>query len=287
MGTFAPIHLLATPVLSEYAALLEAEAADFAAVEATEGHTAPGDEQGAAVVGVRVPTDAARLSELDTLTMSATVAGEVSLLQMLLRRHYAPRVPLGMANRLLLAAIGASQGECAALMLRCGASPNAARAGGDITALQSAVQLKDGGAVVDRLLAACASVMAVDANCQTALHHAARTGAGNHCLCALLEHSDAAGDAGDGTDVRTACGPLDVLDMWGRTALHWAVINGNREAVITLVEAGSDISLRDLQNESSLDLAERRAECHNFAATGMCDRLTVHLLKLMLPPDYM
>lgn len=286
MGTFAPVNLMATPVLSEYAALLEAEAeaADFAVVEAPEGHTAPCDEQGegATAVGYRAPTDAVPLSELDTLATSATVAGEVSLLQMLLRRHYAPRVPLGMANCLLLAAVGASQCECAALMLRCGASPNATRPGSDITALQSAVQLKDGGAVVDHLLSACASVMAVDANCQTALHHAARAGAGNDCLTALLEHSEGASEGA----VRTACGLLDVLDVWGRTALHWAVINGNREAVVTLVEAGSDISLRDLQNDSSLDLAERRAECMAMAATGKCDRLTVHLLKLMLPSDH-
>ena len=280
MGAFAPVHLLATPVLSEYATMLEAEAA--AAAEAPNGHTAPCDEQGAAVVGHRVLADAARLSELDTLAMRATVAGEVALLQMVLRRHFAPRVPLDMANRLLLAAICARHGECVALMLRSGASPNATRPGGGTTALQSAVQHKDGGAVVDRLLAAGADVMAVDVNSQTALHHAARAGAGNDCLCALLERSEAAGDGNVGTD----CGTVDALDVWGRTALHWAAINGNREAVVTLVEAGSDISLRDLQNESSIDLAERRAVCHDVAATGKCDRLTVHLLKLMLPPDH-
>ena len=279
MGTFAPVHLLTTPVLSEYAAMLEAEA--VAAVDAPKGHTALCDEQGAAVAVHCVPTDAARLSELDALAMRATVAGEVALLQMLLRRHYGPRVPLGIANRLLIAAVCASQGECAALMLRHGASPNATRPGGAITALQSAVQHKD-RTVVDRLLAACADVMAVDANCQTALHHAARAGAGNACLQALLERSEVAGDG----DVRTDCGLLDVLDVWGRTALHWAVINGTRETIVTLVEAGSDISLRDLQNESSLDLAERRALCHEVSATGKCDRLTVHLLKLMLPPDH-
>jgi len=74
--------------------------------------------------------------------------------------------------------------------------------------------------------------------------------------------------------------------VWGRTALHWAVINGHREAIVTLVEAGSDIGLRDLQNESSLDLAERRAQCQDIIATGKCDRLTVNLLKLMLPADH-
>ena len=46
------------------------------------------------------------------------------------------------------------------------------------------------------------------------------------------------------------------------------------------------ISLRDLQNESSLDLAEKRAECQAVSPTGKCDRLTVNLLRLMLPPDH-
>ena len=64
------------------------------------------------------------------------------------------------------------------------------------------------------------------------------------------------------------------------------MINGHREAIVTLVEAGSDISLRDLQNESSLDLAERRALCHDVSASGKCDKLTVNLLKLMLPRDH-
>ena len=77
-----------------------------------------------------------------------------------------------------------------------------------------------------------------------------------------------------------------MMDVWGRTALHWAVINGHREAIVALVEAGSDISLRDLQNESSLDLAEKRAECQAVSPTGKCDRLTVNLLRLMLPPDH-
>ena len=38
--------------------------------------------------------------------------------------------------------------------------------------------------------------------------------------------------------------------------------HGHREAIVTLVEAGSDIALRDKQHESALDLAERRATCH-------------------------
>ena len=40
--------------------------------------------------------------------------------------------------------------------------------------------------------------------------------------------------------------------------------------------------LRDKQRDSSLDLAERRAECRDVAATGRCDRLTVDLLRLIV-----
>jgi len=216
-------------------------------------------------------------SEAEALAIRAVAAGEVALLQVLLQQHpMLNPANVDVANSLLLATVCANQAECAALMLRRGASPNASSPCGAITALQNAVQHKD-ASIAQRLLTSCADVMTLDRNQQTALHHAARVGA-NSCLQALL-----AGDGdGDGDGV-AACGSLDA---WGRTPLHWAVINGHREAIVTLVEAGSDISLRDLQNESSLDLAERRALCHDVSASGRCDKLTVNLLKLMLPRDH-
>jgi hypothetical protein len=149
------------------------------------------------------------------------------------------------------------------------------------------VQHKD-AAIAHRLLAACADVLAVDSNRQTALHHAARTGADVGCLGALLDRAPG-GTAPGGTapgDADHAVLMCELLDVWGRTALHWAVVNGHREAIVALVEAGSDISLRDLQNDSSIDLAEKRAECQAVSPTGKCDRLTVNLLRLMLPPDH-
>ncbi|EOD32628.1 hypothetical protein EMIHUDRAFT_230594 [Emiliania huxleyi CCMP1516] len=94
--------------------------------------------------------------------------------------------------------------------------------------------------------------------------------ADNGCLAALLDRWESVASDDDGS----ACASRDV---WGRTPLHWAVVNGHREAIVTLVEAGSDIALRDKQHESALDLAERRATCH---------ALTVSLLKLMLPRDH-
>ena len=55
-----------------------------------------------------------------------------------------------------------------------------------------------------------------------------------------------------------ACGQQD---KWGRTPLHWATVNGHRDAVVALVEAGSDMWKEDYYHESSMALAERRAEC--------------------------
>ena len=46
------------------------------------------------------------------------------------------------------------------------------------------------------------------------------------------------------------------------------------------------ISLLDLQNESALDLAEKRALCNRLFMNGKCDRLTAQLLRLMLPADH-
>ena len=52
-------------------------------------------------------------------------------------------------------------------------------------------------------------------------------------------------------------------DAWGRTALHWASVNGHRGVVSALLAHGASelISLRDNAGESALDAAERRALC--------------------------
>ena len=262
MGAFGPVHLLATPVLSEHAATLEAAVAG--------GEASCGEGAAAKAAAAQATT---RPSELDAAAEQAVTAGSHALLEVLLRQ-YKPRVPLPVANSLLLVAVRSSQPGCTALMLRYGASSNATSAAGAITALHVAVQLNE-MAIVHLLLDAGADVTAVDHNHQTALHHAARAGADLGCFEVLLGRWDACGG-----DV-TATGALDV---WGRTALHWATINGHREAAVALAEAGSDISLLDLQNESALDLAEKRALCN--AMNGKCDRLTAQLLRLMLPADH-
>ena len=82
---------------------------------------------------------------------------------------------------------------------------------------------------------------------------------------------------------REACGRLD---KWGRLPLHWAIVNGHRDAMVALVEAGSNVWLRDFQHQSSMDLAEERAMCREWLNGsgndgGRCDQLTLSMLKLM------
>ncbi|CAD7930826.1 unnamed protein product, partial [Amoebophrya sp. A25] len=70
---------------------------------------------------------------------------------------------------------------------------------------------------------------------------------------------------------------------FGRTPLHWAVVNGHRDVVEFLLkhDFGSsssssrssnsstvDPSIRDKNNETALELAERRALCANAADRG-------------------
>ena len=135
------------------------------------------------------------------------------------------------------------------------------------------------------VLQAGADVMAVDGNKQTAVHHAARSGADAYGIAGLLSAWQQAATA-DGTalDSGATCGAVGALDVWGRTPLHWAVVNGHRDAVVTLLEAGSDQGLEDLQNESPLAIAKRRAICRewiNGQDGGQCDKFTLSLFNLI------
>ena len=171
--------------------------------------------------------------------------------------------------------------------------------------LALALQGREEG-IARSLLSASAAVRARDCNGQTAVHHAARAGAEAPCFEMLLESWDAAGTAGadtvsavgssacgaDGAAAKAAAAAADTaadtacgtVDAWGRTALHWAVTKGHRSAVVALVEAGSDVRLRDAQGETPMDLAERRAECRAWLQGqegARCDQLTLSMLRLM------
>ena len=54
---------------------------------------------------------------------------------------------------------------------------------------------------------------------------------------------------------------VDATDVWGRSALHWAAINGHGSEVLWLLEQGCDPSIKDFAGETALEMAERRARC--------------------------
>ena len=67
------------------------------------------------------------------------------------------------------------------------------------------------------------------------------------------------GETGDDTAVVAAF--LERRDAWGRSALHWAAVNGAGDAVKALAGLGADVSARDDAGETPVDAAERRARC--------------------------
>mmetsp|Transcript_89411 Transcript_89411/g.239627 ORF Transcript_89411/g.239627 Transcript_89411/m.239627 type:complete len:815 (+) Transcript_89411:30-2474(+) len=105
--------------------------------------------------------------------------------------------------------------------------------------------------VVTALLERKASVVVSDRDSQTPLHYAARAGAPGSLLDALLGWQSK----------RQQSLTLDCVDVWCRTPLHWAVINGHLTCVRHLLRAGSSPKLRDKAGETPLDMAERRARC--------------------------
>ncbi|KAJ3333472.1 hypothetical protein HDU76_007686 [Blyttiomyces sp. JEL0837] len=90
-------------------------------------------------------------------------------------------------------------------------------------------------------------LFSLDENLQTPLHHASRSGAPLSVINRLITLSQ-----------QTV---LNQKDKWGRTPLHWASVNGHRDAVKALVEMGSDTKLVDENGEDAVEIAERRARC--------------------------
>lgn len=121
-----------------------------------------------------------------------------------------------------------------------------------------------------------------------ALHHAARAGAGAKVLDLLLSWIDSASSSkskggGKGKSKPKSGGGggvvINLKDVWGRTALHWAAINGHAREVQFLLDFGADDTATDMAGESALEMAERRARC---GAQGNCPPPPPHLLLLLL-----
>ena len=50
-------------------------------------------------------------------------------------------------------------------------------------------------------------------------------------------------------------------DVWGRTAMHWAALNGHGAVVAVLLKKGASPRVADARGETPVALAERRALC--------------------------
>jgi len=54
---------------------------------------------------------------------------------------------------------------------------------------------------------------------------------------------------------------INARDRFERTPLHWASVNGHKNTLCALLEFGADKTLKDANDETALDAAERRALC--------------------------
>ena len=234
------------------------------------------------------------LTALDSLISKAVGVGARELVLLLLQRADCT-LSTGLVDDLLISAVRGGHHDCAAHLLAHGASPNAAGVG-RMPVLSIATTGHGGEQITRLLLASHADVRTVDHNGQTAVHHFARTGGDTGCLQMLLTSWDDATATSVPAPATTAAtggalendqlhgGACGQQDKWGRTPLHWATANGHRDAIVALVEAGSDMWQEDNQRESSMALAERRAECREWlnGQDGVrCDKLTLQMLRLM------
>lgn len=48
---------------------------------------------------------------------------------------------------------------------------------------------------------------------------------------------------------------LEVVDQWGRTALHWAAAADRKDVVAMLLEAGADATPKEREGKTAHDLA--------------------------------
>ena len=103
----------------------------------------------------------------------AVEQNSLGLLRVLLQTR---KPSTAVADQLLVVAVHCDHRQCVQLLLSSGASANAVTRCGGASVLHRAVAHKS-DATVQLLVEASANVMALDDHRQTALHHAARSGA--------------------------------------------------------------------------------------------------------------
>ena len=268
LGALAPAELLTRQNLGEYASHLRRAFGPRPAAVLGRGG---GDGEGA-----EGKDEAKR--EGASLLAAVAGAGCLGAVRVLLRQlPGGALVPLPPAEagsmQPLHCACARGRTECAAALLDAGAGVN--QLGPDRTPpLLFAAQR--GPVSLLRLLAARGARLADarDGSGLTALHHACRAGAPLKVVSALhelLSSPQGAGEpVGGGQKKKKKAGgggggsspdPLAARDRWGRTPLHWAVVNGHSDTVKLLVELGASRAERDSAGETPLEIAERRAQC--------------------------
>ena len=278
LGALAPVELLARQDLGEYASHLRGAFGPRPAAVLGGGE---GGGEEAEEGSVKVERGGA------SLLASAASAGCLGAVRVLLRLLSSsaltpPPLPAAAAGSMgpLHCACAHGHTGCAAALLDAGAGVNQP---GPDRAPPLLFAAQRGPVPLLRLLAGRGARLADarDDSGLTALHHACRAGAPLKVVSALhelLSSPEGAGESAGGAQRKnkkkaggggsrgggSGGGPPDPLaarDRWGRTPLHWAVVNGHGDIVKLLVELGASKAERDGAGETPLEIAERRAQC--------------------------
>ena len=250
LGVFAPIELLNRPVFNDYARFVRVNVEDWPTKYETDSEEEEQDDVGGG----------------DTnLPLRVAAAGDTDLIRLLARTGISvdPKSDLTPLH----VACANSRVECARALIELGAHVNA-KGTNQRTPLLFAVSSPTCTAeMVRTLVESGASLVAVDSDRQTCLHVAARAGASSSVMDVLTTHDTAqtttktTKTSKSKSPMKNAMLDVDARDAWGRTALHWASVNGHRNACKRLLELDVDASIKDSNGETARDIAERRALC--------------------------
>lgn len=268
LGVLAPAELLRRPLLEDFAAYLRAALGAHPGGAVAEPPDADADPANELVAGAVSVSGAAAASAAAAALCRAAAAGQRWAVALLLDRGTPADggFPEGRATPLHLACLRGADDVVATLLEARAAA--GARAAYGRAPLHLAAQ-RCGAAALAALLRARASPLARDEHGQTPLHHAARAGApAAVCEVLLFAVAEAEGKKSGGGKrpasakvAGPAAGWLEWTDTWGRTALHWAAVNGHRGVVVRLIEAEANVKAKDSAGETALEIAERRALC--------------------------
>jgi acyl-coenzyme A synthetase/AMP-(fatty) acid ligase/acyl carrier protein len=168
--------------------------------------------------------------------------------------------------------------QVVALLLEKGASPSLRDPNG-VMPIHMAAQ-HGPVEILDLLVKAKVPLHVRDDNEQTILHHAARTDAPGKVFNWIVERWTKDKNV---ANFSRKTGLFDWEDKWSRTPLHWAAVNGHRNAVLRLLDLKADRKKKDKNGETPLEIAERRARCGaaELRPTGMSASVFGDIAKLL------